>query len=369
MIFLRSSIRYSRLTTRKARMSLSMNGKVSTVMTVVTRSQAMMFIIVRTVIVTTAVSVQPTVRYVILQSVLGAVMNARFAESLSVIDALRYVLIVRRLYVTTALMKKNYVKAARSRERKNKMKKKTQQSPSLRFSPTAWAKLVFLRDLTDNEVGGFGIADPDDLLLVTDFALVKQKVTPVSVSFDDDSVADFFADQVEEGRRPEEFARIWLHTHPGCSAEPSGTDEETFERVFGSCNWSVMCIVAQEGSTYARLRFNTGPGGEVKIPVFVDYSVEFDSADFQAWQKEYFENVTEDNRVLSLKSKSHKSLNGQFDNDVFGSTGFNRTKIASSEDLFEELELMHPAERQAFIDELAVRSDFWDEYESEAIYD
>ncbi len=30
--------------------------------------------------------------------------------------------------------------------------------PTLRLSPTAWAKLLFLRDLGETEVGGFGIA-------------------------------------------------------------------------------------------------------------------------------------------------------------------------------------------------------------------
>jgi len=138
-----------------------------------------------------------------------------------------------------------------------------------------------MRDITDNEVGGFGITQADDLLFVTDFVLVKQKVTAVSVSFEDESVADFFEDQVEVGRQPEQFARIWLHTHPGDSPEPSMTDEQTFARVFGSCDWSVMCVVAQDGGTYARLRFNAGPGGEVKIPVYVDYSYEFDAADFE----------------------------------------------------------------------------------------
>src|SRR5262245_50863551 len=35
---------------------------------------------------------------------------------------------------------------------------------TLRFSPTAWAKLLFLRDLGDSEIGGFGITPSDDLL-------------------------------------------------------------------------------------------------------------------------------------------------------------------------------------------------------------
>jgi len=49
----------------------------------------------------------------------------------------------------------------------------------------------------------------------------------VTVEFDDAAVADFFDEQVDQGRRPEEFSRIWLHTHPGASAQPSHTDEET----------------------------------------------------------------------------------------------------------------------------------------------
>ena len=216
-----------------------------------------------------------------------------------------------------------------------------------------------MRDITDNEIGGFGITEADNLLFVTDFALVKQKVTSISISFEDESVADFFEDQVEAGRVPEQFARIWLHTHPGSSPEPSITDENTFARVFGSCDWAIMFIVAQDGSTYARLRFNTGPGGEVKLPVCVDYNCEFDAADFELWKQQYLTNVVEDN-TFSFTSKSKKSKTTQSEEiGVFG----------SPEDLMEELELIHPSERQAFMDELAVRSDFWDESESEVFYE
>jgi proteasome lid subunit RPN8/RPN11 len=76
-------------------------------------------------------------------------------------------------------------------------------------------------------VGGFGITTPDDLLLVTEFVAVKQEVTCVSVKFDDEAVSTFFDEQVDLGRKPEQFARVWLHTHPGDSPEPSTTDEES----------------------------------------------------------------------------------------------------------------------------------------------
>ncbi len=38
--------------------------------------------------------------------------------------------------------------------------------PTLRCTPKAWVKLVFLRDLGPTEVGGFGISAADDLWLI-----------------------------------------------------------------------------------------------------------------------------------------------------------------------------------------------------------
>ena len=69
------------------------------------------------------------------------------------------------------------------------------------------------------------------------------------------------------------------------------TDEETFERVFGRCDWAVMFILARTGKTYARLRFNVGPGGNVLIPVQVDYGQTFNGSDHVAWLEEYEQNV------------------------------------------------------------------------------
>lgn len=163
--------------------------------------------------------------------------------------------------------------------------------PVLRFSPYAWAKLLYLRDRGDSEVGGFGITNHDDLLLVKDVRLVRQYCTPASVRFDDAAVADFFDHEVDAGRCPAEFARLWLHTHPGSSADPSGTDEETFGRCFGGADWSVMFVLARRGQTYARLRFGVGPGGSWEIPVEVDFRCPFAATDPAAWEKEYVEAV------------------------------------------------------------------------------
>ena len=158
---------------------------------------------------------------------------------------------------------------------------------ALRFSPLAWAKLLFLRDLGPTEVGGFAITSTRNPLCVTEFHLIQQETTSVTVRFDDAAVADFFDAQIDQGRRPDEFGRIWIHTHPGDSAKPSLTDEETFARVFGRADWAVMCILAAGGRTYVRLQFNAGPQGHLELPVTIDWQQQFPAADHAAWEAEY----------------------------------------------------------------------------------
>jgi hypothetical protein len=164
---------------------------------------------------------------------------------------------------------------------------RSRRRPRLRFSPACWAKLLFFRDRGPSEVGGFGIAAADDLLFVEDVQLIRQTCTTVSVLFEDTAVAEFFDDQIDAGRRPEQFGRVWIHTHPGDSAQPSHVDEETFQRVFGDCDWAAMFILSQGGETYCRLRFRAGPSGAFVIPVEVDFHSDFPGSNFEAWSREY----------------------------------------------------------------------------------
>lgn len=176
-----------------------------------------------------------------------------------------------------------------SRRERPRKRRRTRQK--IRFTPYAWAKLIFLRDIGGTEVGGFGISHEHDPLLIEDIVLLKQVCTSVTVEFDDESVADFFEQQVDAGRRPDQFARIWIHTHPGHSASPSMTDEETFKRCFGSVDWAVMFILSQTGQTYARLQFNVGPGGNRQLALAIDYQDEFAGADHGQWHCEYAQAV------------------------------------------------------------------------------
>lgn len=150
---------------------------------------------------------------------------------------------------------------------------------------------MYLRDAGKTEVCGFGVTAEHDLLFVEDVVLVDQLCTIVNAELADEAVADYFDNQVDLGRKPEQFARIFLHTHPGNSPKPSNVDEETFHRVFGTVEWAVMFIVARGSECYARLRYNVGPGIDVELPVEVDYGQPFAATDWDAWQEEYEANV------------------------------------------------------------------------------
>ena len=225
---------------------------------------------------------------------------------------------------------------------------------ALRFSPTAWAKLLYFRDKSANEVGGFGITKPDDLLLVTDFLTVKQEVSCVSVKFDDDAVSKFFDEQVDLSRKPEQFARLWLHTHPGDSPDPSTVDEETFKRVFGGCQWAVMAVVAQDNSTYARLSFNIGPGGQILIPVEVDYSQDFGPSDHRAWDAQFQADIRPmewlNRPALSQEKPAANSQPAETPCPPAG---------GPLDDFLNEFERMDPVQRQLILDELAGRPELW----------
>lgn len=169
-------------------------------------------------------------------------------------------------------------------------RKRSRRKRRLRFSPHAWAKLLYLRDAGPTEVGGFGIGSAEDPLCIQDVVLLPQTCSVLSVLFEETAIADYFEEQVDRGLRPEQFARVWLHTHPGDCAEPSAVDVRTFARVFGHCDWAVMGIIARGGAVHAEF---ARPGSEPqRLPVELDWRQTFPASNHPAWQAEYDRCVT-----------------------------------------------------------------------------
>jgi hypothetical protein len=176
--------------------------------------------------------------------------------------------------------------------------------PELTFSVGAWLKLQYLCHLGDTEIGAFGISPPGRPFCIQDIVLIRQVCTAATVEFDDAAVADFFEDQVDQGRTPEQFARIWIHTHPGDSPEPSSTDEQTFARVFGRCGWAVMFILAKGGAVYCRLQVaaergtstsaRIGLSQQITVRVaYADLAHEVPPLPVDQWSQEYLRTVEE----------------------------------------------------------------------------
>ena len=121
-------------------------------------------------------------------------------------------------------------------QRSRRKRPKQRKPRPLRFSPYAWAKLIYLRDRGSTEVGGFGITEPDDPKFVQDV--------------------------------------------------------ETFARVFGNCDWSVMFILARNGATYAELKHSDRSKAE-KLSVGIDFKPQFAASNHSAWEEEYRQSVHE----------------------------------------------------------------------------
>jgi hypothetical protein len=170
------------------------------------------------------------------------------------------------------------------------LKKSMNRSGVLRFTPYAWAKLVFMRDAGDTEVGGYGINETDDPLLINDFRLVKQDCSGVSVDLDQEDSLAFAEEMTDRGFSPWQYG-TWIHTHPGDSPSPSQADEENFRDNFSIADCSIFFILAKCGQSYTRMRYNVSPGIDVDIKSMIDFRTPFRASDQESWKKEYSEKV------------------------------------------------------------------------------
>lgn len=151
----------------------------------------------------------------------------------------------------------------------------------LTFSPLCWLKLQYLLRSASTEVGGFGLAgDAKKPLYLHDLTVPRQTCTAFTIDFDQEHSSELFEELYGQGFEPVQCQRVWVHTHPGYSAEPSSTDERTFAESFSRVDWGVMFILAEGGQTYCRLKVNSPFRQESLLPMRVDWD---------AWSKEALE--------------------------------------------------------------------------------
>ena len=164
------------------------------------------------------------------------------------------------------------------------------------FTNYAWNKLLFFRDKKGIEISGFGISSENDPFKIIDFVSIKQEGAVATTDIDDEALAEHIEKMCDEGIYPYRCSRIWIHTHPGASAAPSGTDEDTFEKHFGNVDWAIMFILAKGGQTSCRLKM------KVDMPflndgyIIQEIKTEYDPPHYNReneWEEEYERNISE----------------------------------------------------------------------------
>jgi len=203
---------------------------------------------------------------------------------------------------------------------------------TLRLTPYAYAKLIWMRDKGDTEVAGYATTATNDPLLVTDFRLIKQECTEASFEFDPNDIAKDVENMLDKELAPWQTHNILIHTHPGNSADPSIVDENNFRNSFANPDWAIMFIIANDGSTYCRIKANVGPGVERQLGVSIDWKAHFCESNVQAWEDEYKLKVTKIQTVLNKtkiqgvntelsKLIYHSAIDNITDNCWWGSDG------------------------------------------------
>ncbi len=172
---------------------------------------------------------------------------------------------------------------------------------AITFHPFAWFKLQWFCHKGDTEIGGYGVAkDKDKPLYIHDLVIPKQECSGATTDLDMDDLSLRWETLIEEGLQSSQYAAIWIHTHPMDSAEPSGTDEETFKAFRNQ--WAVMFILSRTGKTYCRLKVQAPSLSDVtvtkQLTTQIDYqrwsedAVKLDlNGATEEWEKEYQENI------------------------------------------------------------------------------
>ena len=194
------------------------------------------------------------------------------------------------------------------------MESRNSYQPRLVWDLLPWLKLQYLCGVGPTEIAGYGIGDDDDPLHIVDFCLIKQKATSVSFEFDDVALIRHCEEHQEAGISIEQCFRVWVHTHPGNSATPSGYDWQVWGSNLAKEPWKVMMILARGGEVTSHMRVGGGPGlprweGPIRMSVDLNSSVPYNRMGKlrDSWRREYRKCVNAGPLIQDLQEARKKS--------------------------------------------------------------
>ncbi len=137
---------------------------------------------------------------------------------------------------------------------------------NLRFTPKAWVQMWALTHDCDIEISALGVLVPGSDDLVQEFYVPKQTCTGVSTVMDNDALMHLNLQLESEGVDLQQLCVFW-HSHVNMTATPSGTDEDTMDRLAnGRFLWSI--ITNKEGAKAALAGKDPGKGLFIRLDTY-----------------------------------------------------------------------------------------------------
>jgi hypothetical protein len=115
------------------------------------------------------------------------------------------------------------------------------EQPRLRIDPAVWRQMIAWATVTNSEVSGMGLLEPDgdDDLRLSRIFLLPQLGNAVATQLDPVGMADLMGQLLDEGVDPSGL-RVWWHSHGREAPFWSGQDEQTIEGFAPSAMVSVV---------------------------------------------------------------------------------------------------------------------------------
>ena len=253
-----------------------------------------------------------------------------------------------------SVLRQNGKKLCLKAQRKERAKMAYKRQPELVVDGSVWSHMKYMVQTCSGEMTGFGVGTKDDPLHVIAFKVLKQRCSAASCEFDDAAVAEYWAEQHKLGRSPREFARVWVHSHPGNMLEPSGTDWENMRNTFGKCDWAVMLILSKDGGHKAWVQFGgEGPNGVIEADVRVDWTQGWGDETGKRWKEdqEKVKGITNIVSQCGLSRSGYYQYGGQMQSrfqtgfglepggELYEMDGYDRHVVRGNSQVEEEIEL------------------------------
>lgn len=147
------------------------------------------------------------------------------------------------------------------------------EKTSLFVSPLLHLKGVLLCQERSDEIAGIAVCHPDDPFYLLDLVLCEGVYSSAYCDVEADDLARCMEKAMSLGY-PVETHTGWFHTHPFNSPKPSGTDETTFNKIFGQRDIITQIILCKTNEYYAATSLAAGQSGHrirLENEVYIHY--------------------------------------------------------------------------------------------------